>query len=202
MRLLAKVPASVLWLLQDNDTAARNLQHEARSRGVAPERIIFAPRMKLDEHLARHGLADLFLDTLPYNAHTTASDALWAGLPILTCTGRTFPGRVAGSLLRTVGLPELVTSSLRDYETLALKLAGDKRLLHGFRERLLRNRLTTPLFDTGRFAGRIESAYRTMWQLWQDGEEPRSFAVEAIDIESPLPDASHSFSLRSGESTH
>ena len=135
--------------------------------------------MPVAEHLARHRLADLFLDTLPYNAHTTASDALWAGLPVLTCQGASFAARVASSLLQAVGLPELVTTSLADYEALALRLAGDARLLGELRARLGANRLTHPLFDTPRFCRHIEAAYVRMWETWQRGEAPASFAVEA-----------------------
>ena len=127
MRLLKAVEGSVLWLLDDNPAAVRNLKREAEARGVSTQRLIFAPRRPVEEHLARHRLADLFLDTLPCNAHTTASDALWAGLPVLTCTGDTFAGRVAASLLSAVGLPELITDSLPSYEALAMKLARDPR---------------------------------------------------------------------------
>src|SRR6185369_17109332 len=123
MRLLAAIEGSVLWLIEDNVAAARNLTREASARGIAAERLIFAPRVDLEVHLARHRVADLFLDTLPYNAHTTASDALWAGLPVLTRIGQTFAGRVAASLLSAIDLPELVVSSLQDYEAAALRLA-------------------------------------------------------------------------------
>jgi protein O-GlcNAc transferase len=179
MRLLANVPASVLWLLEDNTGARRNLEESAAARGIDPARLVFASRMRHEQHLARHRLADLFLDTLPYNAHTTASDALWAGLPVLTCLGATFAGRVAASLLAAVGLPELVTRSLADYEALALKLARERKLLDALRERLARNRLTHPLFDTARFCTHIEAAYRRMWEIHQRGEGPRSFSVPA-----------------------
>ena len=178
MRLLNQVPGSVLWLLEDNVVASRNLRREAEQRGVAPERLVFAAMMKLDEHLARHRLAGLFLDTLPYNAHTTGSDALWAGLPLLTCQGTTFPGRVAASLLNAVGLPELITYSLEEYEALALKLATHPALLADLRARLARNRTTHPLFDTDRFRRHMESAYLTMWERVQRGEPPVSFAVQ------------------------
>ena len=129
------------------------------------------------EHLARHRLADLFLDTLPYNAHTTASDALWAGLPLVTCVGNTFPGRVAGSLLRAIGLGELITTTLDEYEALALRLAREPEMLARLRARLEKNRLTHPLFDTARFAGNIETAYRRMWETWKAGGPPAAFAV-------------------------
>jgi predicted O-linked N-acetylglucosamine transferase (SPINDLY family) len=156
MRLLRRLDGSVLWLLSTNATAEANLRREAAARGIDPARLVFAGRVKLDQHLARHRLADLFLDTLPYNAHTTASDALWAGLPLLTCHGEYFPGRVATSLLRAIGLPELVTYTLQH------------------------NRLTHPLFDTDRFRRHIEAAYTQMWELWQRGESPRSFSVAPV----------------------
>jgi protein O-GlcNAc transferase len=181
MRLLREIPESVLWLLEDNRAARQNLENEARARRIAPARLVFASRLPHPDHLARHRLADLFLDTLPYNAHTTASDALWAGLPLLTCAGSTFAGRVAGSLLLAIGLPELVTRSLQDYEVLAVKLAKDGRLLGELRAKLARNRSTAQLFDTDRFRRHIESAYQTMWETWQRGGRPRSFAVASIE---------------------
>ena len=181
MRILKATPGSVLWLLRDSAATEANLRREAAARGVDPARIVFAGRKPLDEHLARHMLADLFLDTLPYNAHTTASDALWAGLPVLTCRGEAFAGRVAASLLHAVGLPELVTGSLDAYEALALRLAAMPAELGDLRGRLARNRQTHPLFDTDRFCRHIEAAYTTMWETWQRGEAPRSFAVGAIE---------------------
>lgn len=177
MRLLHGVAGSVLWLLEDNATASANLRAEAVKRGIAADRLVFAARMELDEHLARHRLADLFLDTLPYNAHTTASDALWAGLPLVTCLGHTFPGRVAASLLHAVGLPELVTESPEGYEALSLKLATSPALLSEIRAKLWRNRRECPLFDTRRSCAHIESAYTLMWERHQRGEVPASFAV-------------------------
>ncbi len=178
MRLLKAVPGSVLWLLDNNQEMKENLRHQAYNRGINPDRLVFAPKQKLPEHLARHQLADLFLDNLPCNAHTTASDALWAGLPVLTCAGRSFAARVAGSLLQAIGLPELVTDNLEDYEALALKLATQPDVLHHIKEKLRQNRLITPLFDTDRFRRHIEAAYLEMWSLWQGGEEPRAFAVK------------------------
>src|SRR5262245_35067088 len=180
MRLLHAVEGSVLWLLGDNESAERNLRKEAQARGIDPARLVFAGRLPLEDHLARHRLADLFLDTLPYNAHTTASDALWIGLPVVTRLGESFAGRVAASLLNAIGLPELVTHSIEDYEALALRLAKDSSLLEGYRNRLATNRLTHPLFDIDRFRRRIEAAYLQMWEIWQRGEQPRSFAVEAL----------------------
>jgi len=180
MRLLSALPGSVLWLLEGNAGAVRNLRDEAQRRGVAPERLVFAPRMDLPAHLARHRQADLFLDTLPCNAHTTASDALWAGLPLLTCLGGTFAGRVAASLLDAVGLPELVTDSLDGYEARALALARAPGELARLKERLARNRFTCPLFDTERFRRHIEAAYVTMWERYERGLPPASFAVAPI----------------------
>jgi predicted O-linked N-acetylglucosamine transferase (SPINDLY family) len=181
MRLLRQIPRSVLWLLEDNGTAKENLRNEAQARGVPSASLVFAPRLPHPDHLARHRLADLFLDTLPYNAHTTASDALWAGLPLLSCAGGTFAGRVAGSLLRGIGLSELVTHSLQDYEALALKLAKDSQLRGKLRAKLARNRSGEPLFNTDRFRRHIESAYLTMWETWQRGGRPRAFAVDPIE---------------------
>jgi predicted O-linked N-acetylglucosamine transferase (SPINDLY family) len=172
MRLLTRVPGSVLWLMGGATSATSSLRTEARARGVAPDRLVFAKRMELAQHLARQRLAGLFLDTLPYNAHTTASDALWAGLPVLTCLGETFAGRVAASLLRAVGLPELVTFSLDDYERLALELATQPEKLQALRDKLAANRLTEPLFDTARFARNIEAAYAEMWRRKQAGLAP------------------------------
>lgn len=178
MRLLINFEGSVLWLFEQSVEASRNLKREAEQRGVAQQRLVFAPRVRLQEHLARHRLADLFLDTLPYNAHTTASDALWAGLPLLTCRGNAFAGRVAASLLHAVGLPELVTGNLADYEALALKLAREPALLAEIKAKLARNRDICPLFDTARFTRHIEAAYTTMWEKYQRGEAPKSFAVQ------------------------
>jgi protein O-GlcNAc transferase len=177
MRLLRRVEGGVLWLLAGNDAAERNLRREAASLGVAPERLVFAPRVKLDDHLARHRLADLFLDTLPYGAHTTASDALWAGLPVLSCAGKSFAGRVAGSLLNAIGLPELVVASLDDYETMAAGLASDRARLTVLRRRLADNRTRYPLFDSERFRRHIEAAFETMWRRHEAGENPTGFTV-------------------------
>jgi protein O-GlcNAc transferase len=148
MRLLQNVPQSVLWLLDTDPMARANLEREARQRGMTPERLVFAPRASVGEHLARHGVADLFLDTFPCNAHTTTNDALFAGLPVVTCAGETFASRVSGSHLCAIGLPELVTHSLADYEALALRLAREPDTLAEFRNRLRVNRETHPLFDT------------------------------------------------------
>jgi protein O-GlcNAc transferase len=182
MRLLRAIPDSVLWLTKPNFTAEANLGEEAELRGVSRERIIFAPRLaETYDHLARQCQADLFVDTLPYNAHTTASDALWAGVPVLTCLGETFAGRVAASLLKAVGVPELITTSLEEYEALALKLAREPSFLAAIKVKLARNRSTHPLFDTARFTRHIEAAYATMWQRHQSGAVPTHFAVQRID---------------------
>jgi predicted O-linked N-acetylglucosamine transferase (SPINDLY family) len=184
MRLLQAVPGSVLWLLRDNAAAERNLRREAQARGIDPARLVFADRTDLASHLARHRRADLFLDTAPYNAHTTASDALWAGVPLITCRGNAFAGRVGASLLHAVGLGELVTDSLADYEALARRLATDKAQLAGVRQRLADNRLTCRLFDADRFRRHIEAAYSTMWEIWQRGEPPKGFAVKSFAVEA------------------
>jgi len=178
MRLLRAVDGSVLWLMRSSIAAEVNLRKEAAARGIDPARLVFAANLALEDHLARHRLADLFLDTLPYGAHTTASDALWAGLPLVTCRGEAFAGRVAASLLAAVGLPELVTSSLEEYEALALRLATDPTLLRGFRERLARDAPTSALFDTDRFRRHIEAAYLTMWERFERGESPQSFSLQ------------------------
>ncbi|HMK88288.1 MAG TPA: tetratricopeptide repeat protein [Methylocystis sp.] len=181
MRLLKTVGGSVLWLRADNGPAERNLRREAQARGVDPNRLIFAPRVKtVEDHLARHRLADLFLDTLPYNAHTTASDALWAGLPVLTCTGQSFAGRVATSLLEAIGLPELATATLTEYEALALALARDPARLAEIKARLARNRDALPLFDSDRFCRGLEAAYVRMWGRWQEGGQAEGFVVETL----------------------
>ena len=177
MRLLKAVPDSVLWLTKPNPIAEANLGKEAELRGVSRERIIFAPRVDtVSEHLARQRQADLFLDTLPYNAHKTASDALWAGLPVLTCAGATFAGRVAASLLKAIGLPELITTSLEDYEALALEFARELSRLASIKAKLARNRDKYPLFDTVRFTRHIEAAYTAMWERYQRGEAPQALA--------------------------
>jgi predicted O-linked N-acetylglucosamine transferase (SPINDLY family) len=177
MRVLQAIDGSVLWLLEGNASASANLRAEAEKRGVLPERLIFAARTNLADHLARHRQADLFLDTLPYNAHTTASDAIWAGLPIVTCLGSAFPGRVAASLLRAAGLEELITLSLGDYETLTLRLAQDPILLASLKTKLARNRDTYPLFDTQRFTSHIEAAYRAAFERAQAGLPPDHIIV-------------------------
>jgi predicted O-linked N-acetylglucosamine transferase (SPINDLY family) len=177
MRILRKTTDSVLWLIDDNSSVAANLRTEAKVRGVNPDRLIFAKRMRLPEHLARHRLADLFVDTLPYNAHTTASDALWAGLPVLTQLGSTFPGRVAASLLTAVGLPELITSTPQAYEDLAIELAASPEKLAAIKRKLAKNRQTKPLFDTRLYARRLDAAYAAMYERYRAGLLPDHIEV-------------------------
>jgi protein O-GlcNAc transferase len=181
MRLLSRIEGSVLWLQAGHPAAMANLRSEAARRGVKSERIVFAPRLARNEdHLARHRLADLFLDTLPYNAHTSASDALWAGVPVVTCLGETFAGRVAGSLLHAVGLPNLVTHSLAEYEALAHRLAAEQDLLGAARTRLAQ-REALALFDADRFRRHVEAAYCTMHERRLRGEAPEQFSVAPIE---------------------
>jgi protein O-GlcNAc transferase len=181
MRLLREIDDSVLWLKDNGAVASRNLRREAERRGVTGERLVFAPPVQdLADHLARHRQADLFLDTVPYNAHTTASDALWAGLPVVTCLGSTFAGRVGGSLLQAIGLSELVTFSLADYEALTLRLARDPSLLASIKAKLGGNRNTSPLFDTQRCTKHIETAYATMWKNYLKDRSPANFSIEAV----------------------
>ena len=173
MRIIQKVDGSVLWLSENNPAATANLRKEAENKHINPERLVFAKRMvSLADHLARHRLADLFLDTLPFNAHTTASDALWAGLPVLTQVGQTFAGRVAASLLTAIGLPELIVSTPQSYEDLAIELATNPTKLAAINTRLANNRLTTPLFDTKLFAKHIETAYTAMHERYRAGLPP------------------------------
>jgi predicted O-linked N-acetylglucosamine transferase (SPINDLY family) len=179
LRLLQKIDGSVLWLLEDNPDASANLRREAAARGLAAARLVFAPRLDLAQHLARHRCADLFLDTLPCNAHTTASDALWAGLPVLTCLGSTFTGRVAASLLEATGLPDLIAVDLAAYEARALALATTPALLAELRERLARNRDRCALFATAAYCRHLEAAYTMMWERHLRGEPPQAFSVTA-----------------------
>jgi predicted O-linked N-acetylglucosamine transferase (SPINDLY family) len=177
MRILKRVPDSVLWLLRSSPKATENLKNEAIARGIDPSRLVFAPRMAPADHLARHRAADLCLDTLPYNAHTTACDALWAGTPIVTCLGETFVGRVATSLLYAIKLPELVRTTLQGYERLAIELATQPVKLAGIKRRLAANRDTAPLFDTARFTGHMETAFTEMVERQWAGEVPADITV-------------------------
>jgi predicted O-linked N-acetylglucosamine transferase (SPINDLY family) len=170
----------VLWLSEPDAVAVRNLKREAEARGINADRLVFARYVaSIDEHLARSSLADLFLDTLPCNAHTTASDALWVGLPVITARGTTFAGRVAASLLQTIGLDELIANSLAEYEALALKLARNADALARVKRKLKQNRETHPLFDTARFTRNLERAFMAMCERARRGASPESFAVES-----------------------
>ena len=164
MRLLNATPNSVLWLLDCNSWAKQNLIREAAISGIHKDRLIFAPRVAIADHLARHTHADLFLDTQPYNAHTTCSDALWMGVPVLTCVGDTFAARVAGSLLSAAGLTELITYTLQDYENKALLISSNPKILHTIKQKLLTERMSSALFDTSQFAKWLEKTYQTIWQ--------------------------------------
>ncbi len=180
MRILAMVPGSVLWLLEDNPRAAQNLRREASARAVDPVRLVFAPRIDLALHLARHRAADLFLDTLPCNAHTTASDALWAGLPVLTCVGEAFAGRVAASLLRAIGLPELITTTPAHYEQLAVRLATETAALASIRQRLADSRQAAPLFDTRCYTRHLERAYQLIHDRYHAGLPPGHIGADSV----------------------
>jgi predicted O-linked N-acetylglucosamine transferase (SPINDLY family) len=177
MRILTKVPGSVLYLLGGSDTLEGNLRREAGARAVAPDRLVFGARLPAPEYLARYRTADLFLDTVPYNAGTTASDALWAGLPVLTCTGETFASRVGASLLEAVGLPELIAAAPEEYEALAVELAGNPRLLDGIRTKLAGNLPSMPLFNTAASTQNLEAAFVSMYERHQAGLAPADIRV-------------------------
>jgi len=179
MRILDEVEGSVLWLLESHSDVAHNLRRAAAARGLDPARLVFAPRASDTDHLSRHRAADLFLDTLPYNAHTTASDALWCGLPVLTQTGNAFAGRVAASLLHAADLPELVTTSDAEYVALAVRLARDPLMLAALRRRLQSARDTAPLFNTPRYTRHLEAAYVHMFERNRSGLPPAHFDVAA-----------------------
>jgi len=177
MRILRRVPGSVLWLFEDNPIAGANLRKEAAARGVDPARLITASRWPRSEHLARQRTADLFLDTQPYGAHTTASDALWVGLPVLTQAGGAFAGRVAASLLAAAGLPELIAATPGDYEDLAIDLAAHPEKLQSLKTKLACNRLTAPLFDTKLYARHLEQAFKQMIARADAGLDPDHIVV-------------------------
>jgi predicted O-linked N-acetylglucosamine transferase (SPINDLY family) len=181
MRVLRNVPGSVLWLFEDNATAARHLRDEAHRAAVTPQRLVFARRVALRaDHLARYQLADLFLDTWHYNAHATASDALWSGLPLITLPGAGFASRVAASLLNALGLPELIAGSDEQYERLAIAYATDPVMLSAVRRKLAAHRATHPAFDNARFTRDLESAYAAMWERHQAGLPPEHIDVQAL----------------------
>jgi predicted O-linked N-acetylglucosamine transferase (SPINDLY family) len=176
MRLLKEVSGSILWLKEPRESVKFKLRQEAERRGVDSQRLLFAGRLEIENYLARYRLADVFLDTLPYNAHATASDALSMGLPLITCRGPTFASRVGASLLHGAGLPELVAGDLHAYEILALSLAKNPELLQSLRRKLDANRVAKPLFDMNLFRQHIERAYTVMWQAAESGK-PHSFSL-------------------------
>jgi len=180
MRVLAQVPDSVLWLYETVPGSARNLRNEAMQRGVDADRLIFAKPAPYIEHLARYAAVDLFLDTLPYNAHTTASDALWMGCPVLTCAGQAFPGRVAASLLHAAGLGDLVAASLSDYTALAIHLGNSAVALTDLKQRLRVNRGQCTLFDTPGRTRQLEWAYEYMWSRYNEGLPIAHFNVPEV----------------------
>jgi predicted O-linked N-acetylglucosamine transferase (SPINDLY family) len=179
MRILKAVDGSVLWLLEGNSSTTANLRKEAQIRGVDSTRLIFAPRIMSQDYLARYRHADLMLDTLPYNAGTTASDALWSGLPVLTCMGKLFVSRMAASLLCAIDLPELITTTQEEFEAKAIELAMHSNKLHEIKSKIERNRLTTPLFNTEIFAKHIEAAYEAMHNRYQAGLPPSVIVVNS-----------------------
>jgi predicted O-linked N-acetylglucosamine transferase (SPINDLY family) len=180
MKILTKVPDSVLWLSVKSKTAKENLRQEAKARDVNPERLLFAERLPKQDHLARLALADLALDTRIYNGHTTSSDSLWAGVPVITLQGNHFASRVSSSILRAIGLPELITKSMEEYEALAVKLALKPEERQAIRVKIAMHRFKAPLFDTPRFVKNLEKAYKEMWNIFAAGEEPRRIELEDV----------------------
>jgi hypothetical protein len=177
MRILHAVDRSVLWLFEDNSLATENLKKEAEKRGVSAERLIFSKHIPLSEHLARQAQADLFLDTFPCNAHTTASDALWVGLPVLTLSGESFASRVAASLLSAVDLSELIVQTVADYELMAITLANQPQKIDTIRQKLLTMRQIAPLFDTPNFTRDLESSYIKIYERYQENLHPQHTLV-------------------------
>jgi predicted O-linked N-acetylglucosamine transferase (SPINDLY family) len=180
MRIMRQVEGSVLWLLKPSGAAAATLRREAERHGVDPGRLVFADRVDAVQHIARNGVPDLHLDMFPYNAHTTASDALRAGCPILTRVGDSFPARVCGSLLTTIGVPDLITYSAEEYEAMAVRLARDPALLADLRRRIEHGRAHSPLFDSARFCRNIECAYEAMVERGRAGKPPAHLDVRAL----------------------
>ena len=179
MRILKSVPGSVLWLFRDNAWQEDRLRSEAEARGVDGQRLVFAGYADPEQHLARMRIADLFIDTFPYTGHTTASDALWVGLPVLTRPGRTFASRVGASLLRAAGVAELIMASEEGFEQEAIALGSNPQRLAAIRSKLASIRGSCPLFDTQRFTRHLEAAYAGMWERWRSGRKPAAFDVTA-----------------------
>ena len=178
MKLLKKKNQSVLWLINDSDEGAKNLKKEAKKREINPDRIIFANRMSVSDHLARHKLADLFVDTFPYSAHTTCSDSLWSGLPVVTLMGNSFASRVGGSLLKAVGLNDLITTTTAEYENLNLELANNPKKLMNIRKKLENNRFKMPLFDTKTYTKNLESSYTKIYERYHEEKLPKNIIVD------------------------
>jgi protein O-GlcNAc transferase len=174
---LPKVEGSVLWLRKSNRLSKENFIKEAQKRHIDPSRLVFADRAPMEEHLARHKLADLFLDTFAFNAHTTATEALWAGLPVDTKLGQSFAARVAGSFLSAIELPELITKTVEDYEALILKLATEPDQLNAIKQKLANKRLSAPLFNTELFTRHLENGYQQACQHYFDGKPPQTICV-------------------------
>ena len=177
MRLLKKISGSVLWLIKNSDTGLDNLKKEAHARGVDPNRIIFAEKLPVPEHLARHKLADLFIDTFPYTAHTTCSDALWAGLPVITCIGESFASRVGASLLSAIGLEELIAKTKIEYENLAIKIATNSKVLKNIKNKLEKNKVNKPLFNTKLYTSNLELAYKKIYKNYHS-----NLAIKNIEV--------------------
>ena len=179
MRLLHQVERSVLWLSESNIWAKESLIKEAKSRGLSEDRLVFAPKVSHEKYLAQFRQADLFLDTFIYNAGATASNALWAGLPVITKSGQGYTARMAGSLLCSVGLPELVTKTSQEYEGLALKCATEPTFLGSIKQKLDKNRTTAPIFNTALFTHHLEEGYHMAFQAYLDGGQPKVIYVPA-----------------------
>jgi predicted O-linked N-acetylglucosamine transferase (SPINDLY family) len=177
MRILNAVEGSVLFLYAENEWSKANLMHEAGLRGINHARLVFGKNIPADEYLARYRVCDLFLDTAPYNAGTTASDALWVGLPVLTLIGQSFASRMAASLLNAIGLPELITNTQEEYESLAIELAMNHQKIADIKLKLANNRMTTPLFDTPLFAKNLEAAYIKMYERYQADLSPDHISI-------------------------
>jgi predicted O-linked N-acetylglucosamine transferase (SPINDLY family) len=180
MEILRAAEHSMLWLVGGGASMQNNLRREAEARGVSASRLVFAPWAAYPDHLARLRQADVALDTLPYNGGATTSDALWSGVPVITCPGDAFAARMSGSLLHAIGMPELIASSLDEYKALAIRLATEPELLAATKRKLAANRDTHPLFDTDRFRRHLEAAYEIMWRRYQNGEPPADFTVQPI----------------------
>jgi predicted O-linked N-acetylglucosamine transferase (SPINDLY family) len=177
MNILRQVPEGVLWLQLENEITEKNLRQEAERRGVEPTRLIFSGKLLKDQHLGRLRLADVVLDTRIVNGIITTSDALWAGVPVITLQGNSFTSRVSSSILTAIGLPELIAQTLEEYESLAINLAHNLDELQTIRQKLTENLTTEPLFDTPRFARNLEKAYKEMWKIFVAGESPRQIKV-------------------------